>query len=386
MSLRNAISGVIAGVGICMLLPALFAVDWPGSALGAGTAKAGLSVASREAGVKHGNARRLKKAGRAATGAPDQYLRVEFSSPTIRIEPAGVADPSRLPSTAQIEAEQAAPLHGYGSFEGVVIVPPAMQGTGVVLVEPAATTAPAGESVEDSQIPKDLSETEEDPWESFNRGIFALNDMLDHLVLEPTARIYHAVLPPPVRQGISNAVRNIGSPVTLANDILQGNRQRASDTIVRFMVNSTIGIGGLVDAAGYMGVSYHSEDFGQTLAVWGAGPGPYMVLPILGPSNPRDTAGKLVDTAINPLTWILFDAPLEERLAPSAVELVSGREAILDDYATLRKTSPDLYASVRDIYGQMRQTEISNGDVTGEPIPGVTSLPPSSMMTTVKPF
>src|SRR5437764_8590173 len=104
MSLRNAISGVIAGVGICMLLPALFAVDWPGSALGAGTAKAGLSVASREAGVKHGNARRLKKAGRAATGAP----RVEFSSPTIRIEPAGVADPSRLPSTAQIEAEQAA--------------------------------------------------------------------------------------------------------------------------------------------------------------------------------------------------------------------------------------------------------------------------------------
>jgi phospholipid-binding lipoprotein MlaA len=151
------------------------------------------------------------------------------------------------------------------------------------------------------------------------------------------------------------------------------------------MVNSTIGIGGLVDAAGYMGVQYHSEDFGQTLAVWGMGPGPYMVVPVLGPSNPRDLTGKVVDTAFNPLTWVLWDAPLEERLAPGGVELLVGRESILDDYESLRKTSPDLYASVRSIYGDKRQTEISNGDVTGEPIPGVTTLPPNSVMT-VKPF
>jgi ABC-type transporter lipoprotein component MlaA len=94
----------------------------------------------------------------------------------------------------------------------------------------------------------------------------------------------------------------------------------------------------------------------------------------------------VVDTAINPLTWILIDKPLEQRLAPGAAQLVVGREAILDEYANLRKTSPDLYASVRDIYGQIRQTAISNGDVTGEPIPGVTSLPADSVMTNVKPF
>ncbi len=197
--------------------------------------------------------------------------------------------------------------------------------------------------------------------------------------------MYHIIIPEPFRIGIANAVNNIRSPVILANDVLQGNRQGASDTIVRFMVNSTIGLGGLIDAAGYMGVQRHSEDFGQTLAVWGVGPGPYMVLPVLGPSNPRDIVGKGVDTAINPLTWILFDQPLEVRMAPSAVELVVGRESILDDYATLRAGSPDLYLSVRDIYSDKRQTEIDNGDVTGDPIPSA-SMPPSSVTPNVNPF
>ena len=379
MSLRDAISGVDAGAGICMLLPALLAFARPEAALGAEKLTDRLSLLAHEALRKHANPGKSKRVHQAVTAAADQYLQNEFYGPAIQIEPAGVGGKSG------VQMKQTPPLHGYGTFEGVVIVPPAAHGAGLVLVEPAAAAGPASQTAGDEQIPKDLSEQEEDPFESFNRGIFGINEMLDHLVLEPTARIYHTIIPPPVRQGITNAVRNISSPVTLANDILQGNRQRASDTMVRFMVNSTIGLGGLVDAAGYMHVAYHSEDFGQTLAVWGAVPGPYMVVPVLGPSNPRDLAGKLVDTAFNPLTWILFDAPLEERLAPSAVELVSGREAILDDYASLRKTSPDLYASVRDIYGQVRQTEISNGDITGEPIPGVTSLPPSSM-TTVKPF
>jgi phospholipid-binding lipoprotein MlaA len=371
MSLRDAISGVIAGAGICMLLPALFLFASPAPASGAERAS-DRTIKAHRAGVK------AKRTRQPSSQPADDYLHDEFADTTIRVEPAAV--------------EQEPPLHGHGNFEGVVLVPPGLPGTGMILVEPAAETAPVSETTEKpqipgDQIPRDLTEEQEDPFESVNRLFFAVNTVLDHLILEPSARIYRTVVPPPVRQGVSNAVRNIESPVILANDILQGNRQRASDTMVRFMVNSTIGIGGLVDAAGYMGVQYHPEDFGQTLAVWGAGPGPYMVVPVLGPSNPRDLAGTVVDSAINPLTWILFDAPLEERLAPSAVELVAGREAILDDYESLRKTSPDVYVSVRDIYGQKRETEISNGDVTGEPIPGgVTSLPPNTVMTTVNPF
>jgi phospholipid-binding lipoprotein MlaA len=372
MFLRDAVNGVIAGIGICMLLPALIAIAEPGIAFSA----------ERTLSGKVANRAKSEKIQRPVVEQADQYLHSEFADTTIRIEPAAQSNAAILrPET------EPTPLHGYGTFEGVVLVAPALPGSGVVLVEPAAETAPVVETAEEEvEVPEDLSEEQEDPFESLNRLFFGFNEVLDHLVLEPTARIYHGVVPPPIRQGISNAVRNLGSPVILANDILQGNRQRASDTIVRFMVNSTIGIGGLVDAAGYMGVQYHQEDFGQTLAVWGAAPGPYMVVPVLGPSNPRDVTGKIVDTAFNPLTWILLDAPIEERLAPSGVELVVGREAILDDYASLRKTSPDLYASVRDIYGQIRQTEISNGDVTGEPIPGITSLPPNTMGTTVNPF
>lgn len=364
MSFWNAIRMMVAGGSIFMLLPVIL----PASLAAAGAKTRADAVSS---------AKKTGKPARKPRSSPD------FSFPGRVLVGSQRTPPSEIPGLAN------APLHGYGSFEGVVLVPPAQAGKGLVLVEPAAAAADsqmANESVDDIQVPKDLSEQQDDPFESFNRGMFAFNEMLDHLILEPTARVYHAVVPEPLREGVANAVRNLGSPVILANDILQGDRKRASDTMVRFMVNSTIGLGGLIDAAGYMGVPYHQEDFGQTLAVWGVGPGPYMVVPILGPSNPRDFTGKVVDTAINPLTWILLDQPLEERLAPGAIQLVVGRESILDEYANLRATSPDLYASVRDIYGQIRQTAISNGDVTGEPIPGVTSLPADTVMTNIKPF
>jgi phospholipid-binding lipoprotein MlaA len=377
-------------MGICMLLPALLVIAQPLPGLGAERGEDRLSSPGLE---RVGKAAKIKKKKKTASKKPDQYLRAEFGDMTLHIEPAATVRGSSRQAGSQALAAQEPPLHGYGTFEGVVLVPPSDGGSGMVLVEPAAQTEPvmetAGEAQipdDEVQIPEDLREEQADPFEPVNRFFFGLNEVLDHLILEPAARVYHVALPEPVRQGVSNAVRNLGSPVILANDILQGTRQGASDTIVRFMVNSVIVIGGLVDAAGYMGVQYHSEDFGQTLAVWGVGPGPYMVLPVFGPSNPRDAVGIVVDTALNPLTWILFDAPVEERFAPSAIELLVGREAILEDYANLRKTSPDLYVSVRDIYGEKRQTEISNGDVTGETIPGATSLPPTSVMTPFRPF
>jgi phospholipid-binding lipoprotein MlaA len=377
MRLKNAISQWVAGISICMLLPAVATMVSSGANAEKATqpSKPGIIL------VPGAKAEAFKKAAKAVRAVePDQYLHEEFSPGITRIDLASEVNPA-----------------GFGDFEGVVLVPPSTQArknriitvngkfAGLVLVEPAAATEPVAESADEIKVPEDLSEEVDDPFEGINRFFFGVNELLDHILIEPTARMYHVIVPEPFRIGIANAVNNIRSPVILANDILQGNRQGASDTIVRFMVNSTIGLGGLIDAAGYMGVQRHSEDFGQTLAVWGVGPGPYMVLPVLGPSNPRDIVGKGVDTAINPLTWILFDQPLEVRMAPSAVELVVGRESILDDYATLRAGSPDLYLSVRDIYSDKRQTEIDNGDVTGDPIPSA-SMPPSSVTPNVNPF
>ena len=205
-------------------------------------------------------------------------------------------------------------------------------------------------------------------------------------MLEPAARIYRVVVPRPLRTGVTNVVNNLATPITLTNDILQGNPEAAANTIKRFMVNSTIGLGGLFDHATGLGEPLHREDFGQTLGTWGVGGGPYIVLPLLGPTNPRDMVGKVGDTAVNPMTWILYHEPLWARSIPVGVEVVSGREAILDDYDNLRKNSPDLYASVRDLYAQKRQAEIANEAAGYSPGTGMSSLPPASIPQTLNPY
>jgi phospholipid-binding lipoprotein MlaA len=273
-----------------------------------------------------------------------------------------------------------------------------------VIVEPA-TTVPGVDVVDGVQIPKDLSETEtsavpgdpesvpgdlvetqSDPLEGFNRAIFGFNEVVDRVVLEPTARAYRAVIPRPIRNGVSNVISNLATPVTLANDILQANPEAAANTIKRFMVNTTLGIGGIFDHATGLGEPVHYEDFGQTLGTWGVNGNPYVVLPLLGPSNPRDMVGIVADTAVNPMTWVLYDAPLWQRSIPTGAEFVSEREAILDDLDNLRKNSPDLYASVRDLYAQRRQAEIANEAAGYDPGPGVSSLPPASIPQSLNPY
>lgn len=271
-----------------------------------------------------------------------------------------------------------------------------------VIIEPAATV-PGIDVVDGVQVPQDLSDAGgaagdpesvpgdlvaavDDPLEGVNRVIFGFNTVVDHLVFEPAARVYRAVVPPPVRRGVTNVLNNLASPITLANDILQGNPEAAANTIKRFMVNSTLGIGGLFDHATGLGEPLHREDFGQTLGTWGVGGSPYIVLPLLGPSNPRDMVGKVGDAAVNPMTWILYNEPLWERSIPVGVEAISAREAILDDYDILRKDSPDLYASVRDLYAQKRQAEIANEAAGYDPGTGVSSLPPSTIPQTLNPY
>ena len=226
--------------------------------------------------------------------------------------------------------------------------------------------------------PTDLGDTADvssgqisDPLEPVNRVFFGVNEVIDLLILHPFNVVYRTVFPGPVRKGISNAVDNISSPVVFANDILQGEFKRAGTTLSRFVINSTVGVAGLVDVAAKNGLEKHYEDFGQTLGVWGFHSGPYLVLPVIGPSSLRDTAGIPVDSMMDPITWLLMDKPLAVQLAPTAIKTAVYYDLYADDLATLRQTSPDYYASVRDLYAQRRSSEVANGNVAIEPLPPI---------------
>ena len=227
--------------------------------------------------------------------------------------------------------------------------------------------------ITDTEILAQNEASDNDPFEPMNRLVFGFNEILDFIVFTPVSKTYRTIVPTPVREGVTNVIANAKAPVTFANDILQGEPERAKTTFVRFLINSTAGFGGFVDAAEAGGLPKHTEDFGQTLAVWGIGSGPYVVLPVLGPSSPRHIVGRVADTAMTPSTWLMADLSWFERSTPTIADLVTGHEAIADDIKTLRETSPDFYASVRNIYRQSRKSAIANGDVNidGEPLPEI---------------
>src|SRR5262245_13984825 len=146
--------------------------------------------------------------------------------------------------------------------------------------------------------------TDYDPWEPMNRRLFATHEALDQRLLAPTARGYRRVTPSPVRTGVSNFLRNLRGPQIFANDVLQGEFRRAGVTAARFGVNTALGFFGLFDPATGMGLERHTEDFGQTLAVWGAPEGPYIFVPVFGPTNVRDGVGAVVNLAFDPFNWL----------------------------------------------------------------------------------
>lgn len=198
-----------------------------------------------------------------------------------------------------------------------------------------------------------------DPLESFNRGSFSFNLALDRYLLEPVAKGYRFVTPSFVRTGVTNFLYNLKTPVVVANDLLQGEPRRATESVGRFMFNTILGVGGLVDVGGLLGMpERHFEDFGQTLAVYGVGSGPYIMVPLLGPSNPRDLVGTVVDFAFDPLTFI---APTSVSLGRRGASIVSFREANIETIDELQRTSLDFYAATRTLAQQLRDTEIRNG-------------------------
>ena len=222
----------------------------------------------------------------------------------------------------------------------------------------------AGKPKDDSPEAEAYRREVNDPWEGTNRAIFNFNLKLDKAVLRPVASAYRDYTPSPVRLGIRNLINNIFTPITFINDLLQGEGRRASTSFSRLVINTTFGLGGLMDVASHSGIERHSEDFGQTLAVWGAGEGPYFVTPVLGSSNVRDMFGFIIDLALDPMTWIYMDQHISY-VSPiiRTVDYVDLRAVNMQEIDDLERNSLDFYAAARSAYRQLRNERIANGRV-----------------------
>ncbi len=213
-----------------------------------------------------------------------------------------------------------------------------------------------------------------DPLEVPNRMFFAFNEALDFMIIRPVAVTYRFIVPTGVRNSVRNFLRNLRTPVILANDLLQGDLERAEITFTRFFINSTIGLLGVFDIAAESGFAYHDEDFGQTMGTYGAGEGFYLVLPILGPSSLRDGGGRIVDIFLDPLTYL---APQEVGLGRAVATGVDFRARNIEELDELKSDSLDFYARIRSLYRQFRENEINNGAPAGDS-PNFTEIPGQS--------
>lgn len=214
-----------------------------------------------------------------------------------------------------------------------------------------------------ASLPPGTERDSRDRFERFNRSMYAFNDKLDRAVAKPVAKGYVKVTPAPVRTGIGNFFKNLGYTRVILNDLLQGKgKQFVSDT-ARLVVNTTLGIGGLFDPAGQLGLEAHDEDFGQTLGKWGVPSGPYLVLPLLGPSTVRDGVSLVADRYSEPDTYLFDDWRVQAGLI--AVSLVDTRASLLST-EELMADSFDPYAFMRNAYLQRREFQVTDGAVGGE--------------------
>ena len=200
-----------------------------------------------------------------------------------------------------------------------------------------------------------------DPWENFNRGTFAFNKVFDKYLLSPLAKGYRIILPSEVRTGIRNFFSNLKEPWTFINATLQGDLKNSGVSIARFGLNTTIGLLGIFDVASSLGLEKQKEDFGQTLGVYGVESGPYLVLPLLGPSTVRDAIGKVAGFVADPITIALNKDGKDEWLwIGTAIKGVDFREQNLEKIDNLDATSVDFYATVRSLYLERRNRMIRN--------------------------
>ena len=201
-----------------------------------------------------------------------------------------------------------------------------------------------------------------DPLEGINRAVFKFNNVADKVILEPVAKGYKK-LPSPIQSGVGNFINNLKLPLAAFNQLLQGQGKNAVESTGRFLVNSTIGIFGLIDVADNFGLDQKAEDFGQTLATWGVGDGFYVVLPLFGPSNLRDTTGMVMTMMTDPINAYAVSQG-EAWAIPfrTAANAIDQRSQIIDEVNALRDNSVDYYAAVRSSYYQNRKAAIMNTD------------------------
>lgn len=199
-----------------------------------------------------------------------------------------------------------------------------------------------------------------DPLESFNRSMFIFNDNLDHYVSKPVARGYKKITPEPIDRGISNFFSNLDEVINILNNSLQLKFKDAASDLGRLAVNSTIGLLGFMDVASNMGLQKHNEDFGQTLGSWGMGPGPYLVLPVIGPSTGRDTLGFAADWFTNPIYYAVEDTGVSWGLY--LIRFVDRRADLLKTTDLLEAAALDPYSYVRESYLQRRQHQVYDGN------------------------
>lgn len=228
---------------------------------------------------------------------------------------------------------------------------PGLLAAGLVVSGCAAPGAPGTAATADDGF--------NDPLEDTNRGIFGFNQSVDRAVLVPVANAYRSALPAPVRRSVHNFLENLDGPVIFANDVLQAQPKLAANTLARVVINTTAGVGGLFDVAAVIGIPYHSNDLGVTLATWGFADGPYVVIPILGPSNVRDTVGMIGDGFADPGNYVaaqhhVFYAAIA-RTATSGIDV---RSRNIESLADIEKTALDYYATIRSLYRQRRAAQI----------------------------
>lgn len=200
------------------------------------------------------------------------------------------------------------------------------------------------------------TQANKDPLEGYNRAVYKFNDVTDKAIFKPAATVYTKVAPSPIRKGISNFFSNLGTIKTILNDLLQFKFAQAFQDSGRFIINSTFGIAGLIDVASMDGIPKHEEDFGQTLGYWGVPSGPYLVMPFIGPSSPRDLLGFTVDTVTtDPATYIHNKGNIRESNQYRMTYFLSLRSELLNAGDLIDQASLDPYAFMRDAYMQRRE-------------------------------
>jgi phospholipid-binding lipoprotein MlaA len=214
-------------------------------------------------------------------------------------------------------------------------------------------------------IPPNAGQNPADPWEALNRRIFAFNDALDKAILEPVATAYRDAVPELMRRGVDNFFGNIGDAWSTVNHLLQGKLESALTMGTRFVVNSLMGLGGILDPASEMKLTRHSEDFGQTLGRWGVGPGPYIVWPLFGPRTVRDSFGMVLDWQFEPNRIPQTESG---RWATSALMVVNTRTNLLNASSLLNAAALDRYSFLRDAYLARRLDQIYDGAPPLEPM------------------